>query len=248
MISFYDTSLLFGLLAVIGVLFTGISKSGFAGGSGVVAVPLLALIIPISHAVLIMLPLLIVMDMKTIQYFRKGVAMRDIAMVVPAAIIGIIIGGFMLGSIDSKELQLWFGAICIIFGLWQGLAPFFGKLKGAAFLWGGISGITSTLIHSGAPPFNIYMITRGLPKEAWLATAGVFFFVMNCIKIVPYSLIGEWETSMLWTSALLVPVALLGTYLGKVMQGYVSEKHFMKLCRLFLVLSGLLLVYKGVTA
>ena len=245
MVMFYDTSLLFLALAVIGVLFTGISKSGFAGGSGVVAVPLLALIIPISHAVIIMLPLLILMDLKTIQYFRKNVAMKEVMMIVPAAMLGIIVGGFLLGNIDEQALQIGFGALCVIFALWQGLAPYLNKLSGAAIFWGVVSGTTSTLIHSGGPPFNIYMISRALPKEVWLACAGVFFFVMNCVKIIPYYLLGDWSVPMLWTSFLLVPVALVGTYVGKMVQSVISEKRFMQICRFFLLLSGGFLIYKG---
>ena len=248
MITFYDTSIIFMIVAIIGILITGISKSGFAGGSGVVAVPLLALLIPISHAVIIVLPLLIIMDMKTIHYYYKNKDFKEVMQIIPAALVGIIIGGFLLGTIDENHLQFWFGLICIIFASWQGLAPIFSKIKGAAMLWGCVSGITSTLIHSGAPPFNIYMISRGLPKKTWLATAGLFFFVMNCVKIIPYSLLGEWSSAMLWTSLLLVPVALLGTYLGKLMQNVVSEKLFVSLCRLFLFLSGGLLIYKGLAS
>ena len=56
--------LTFWILAILGVTLTGISKSGFAGGAGVVAVPLMSLYIPFEHTVVIMLPLLIVMDYK----------------------------------------------------------------------------------------------------------------------------------------------------------------------------------------
>ena len=244
---FYDTSLPFLVFAIIGVIFTGISKSGFAGGAGVVAVPILALIIPISHAVIIMVPLLIVMDIKTIHYFGKDVNKKEVMLIIPAAIIGIIIGGILLGNINEAVLQICFGMICIIFALWQGLAPYFSKFSGAAIFWGTISGITSTLIHSGGPPFNIYMISRGLPKQVWLATAGVFFFCMNCLKTIPYMMIGEWSLPMLWTSLMLIPIALLGAYCGKMAQSFVSEKRFMQICRAFLLLSGSLLIYKGVT-
>ncbi len=49
---------IFWLLAFAGVVLTGISKSGFAGGAGVVAVPLLALVLPVERAAALMLPLL----------------------------------------------------------------------------------------------------------------------------------------------------------------------------------------------
>ena len=49
--------------AVPAILLTGISKGGFAGGIGLVAVPLMALTISPVQAAGIMLPILIVMDM-----------------------------------------------------------------------------------------------------------------------------------------------------------------------------------------
>ena len=60
-----EAGILFWLVAVLGVILTGVSKSGFAGGAGVVAVPLMALFIPVSQAVVIMLPLLLLMPNKS---------------------------------------------------------------------------------------------------------------------------------------------------------------------------------------
>lgn len=61
----YDQPL-FWVLAVIGLIFTGISKSGFASGAGIVVVPLLTLTMPLSSAAALVLPLLLLMDTRTI--------------------------------------------------------------------------------------------------------------------------------------------------------------------------------------
>lgn len=83
--SFYS-SFLFWLLAIVGVLLTGISKSGFAGGAGVVAVPILALVMPVPQAAALMLPLLIVMDIKAIQLYRQHINKRVLFSIIPAAL------------------------------------------------------------------------------------------------------------------------------------------------------------------
>lgn len=239
------TSPLFWLLASIGIILTGISKSGFAGGAGVVAVPLLALVIPVPTAVFLMLPLLLVMDGRTIQYYWRHANWNELRAILPAAIAGIVAGGFLLGELPDKLLKLLLGVISIVFALWQRLAPWLGSMRGSGWLWGSISGLTSTLLHAGGPPINIYLIARNLPKLTWLATAGIFFGAMNALKVVPYVLSGQWPLWLLWLSLALIPIALLGTRLGKWVQGYISDQHFMLCCRALLLFSGLLLVVQS---
>ncbi|MGK0444972.1 MAG: putative membrane protein YfcA [Bermanella sp.] len=239
------TSLLFWLLATLGVILTGISKSGFAGGAGVVAVPILALVMPVPQAAALMLPLLIVMDIKAIHLYRKHIDKTVLLSIVPAALIGIAIGSLLLTYTPGHVLQITLGVISIMFACWQSLTPLFGKMRGAGIFWGGISGITSTLIHAGGPPINIYLIAKALPKLTWLATSAIFFGVMNIVKVIPYSLTGQWNAEILWLSLILVPVAYLGIWLGHKVQHRFSEQHFMKICRVLLFVSGVLLLTKA---
>ena len=50
------------VLVAFVVLLTGISKSAFAGALGVFAVPILILLLPITEAIALMLPILIIAD------------------------------------------------------------------------------------------------------------------------------------------------------------------------------------------
>lgn len=241
----YSADVLFWTLAVLGVILTGISKSGFAGGAGVVAVPILSLYIPVGHAVTLMLPLLLVMDAKTLHYYWKSIRLRELKAIVPASLVGLVVGVFLLGSLNESFLLMTLGTISLTFALWQKLAPLLGRMRGAAWLWGGIGGLTSTLIHAGGPPLNIYLIARQLPKEQWLATAGVFFGVLNIVKVIPYSLVVTWSSDIILTSLVLVPVALLGSWLGRGIQTRIDEKTFMGICRGLLFCSGCGLIYKA---
>jgi hypothetical protein len=248
-LSVFLTNPLFWGLATIGVILTGISKSGFAGGAGVIAVPLLSLIIPVPVAAALMLPLLIVMDAKSLHYYWRSVRWQELKMIAPAALFGIIVGGYLLGELPSSLLQILLGFFCIVFALWKNLTPLLGRLPYAGFIWGSVSGLTSTLLHSGGPPINIYLATRQLPKRNWLATAAVFFAMMNLVKIIPYALTHQWQfdsvvfdlpmSSLLLIDLLLLPVSLIGVWLGHELQKIISEAHFMSACKGLLFLSGL---------
>ena len=246
-LSLLSTSPLFWTLAIIGVLLTGISKSGFAGGAGVIAVPLLSLIIPVPMAAALMLPLLIVVDAKSLHYYWRSVCWQELKMIAPAALIGIVAGGYLLGELPSNLLQILLGLFCIVFALWKKLIPLLGRVPYAGFIWGAVSGLTSTLLHSGGPPINIYFATRQLPKQNWLATAAVFFAMMNLVKIIPYGLTGQWQSDSMVSDLFLIdlallPISLIGVWLGYRLQLKISEAQFMFACKGLLLLSGLALL------
>ena len=235
---------LFWLLAITGVLLTGISKSGFAGGAGVVAVPLLSLVMPVQHAAAIMLPLLLVMDAKTVRLYWQSINLRELKSIMLAALVGITLAGSAMGSLSSTTLQWILAIFCILFASWQQLTPFLGKLPGAAYLWGTLSGISSTLLHAGGPPISIYFLSKGISKKVWLAQAAVFFAMMNVIKLIPYSLNNTWHKDFLLLDLILLPIAIMGVFLGHKIQAHLSEASFTLSCRVLLGITGVLLLLK----
>ncbi len=236
-------SILFWFLASVGVVMTGVSKSGFAGGAGVIAVPILALIIPVPLAAALLLPLLIVMDAKTVGlYWRSLSSPASLITITSSAIVGITIAGVAMASLPAQTLQIILGAFCVIFASWEKLSPVLGKLPGAAYLWGLISGISSTLLHAGGPPISIYFLSRNISKAEWLAQAAVFFAIMNLIKLIPFAIAGRFDTTLLLTAMALTPFALLGVKLGHLMQSRISQAAFTRFCRLLLLVSGVFLL------
>ena len=237
---------IFWLLAVVGLLITGISKSGFAGGAGVVAVPLLSFKVGVLEATAITLPLLLAMDAQTLRYYYRQIDWQTLRGLLPGAIIGIIIGGVAMGAVSEAGLSISLGLLCILFALWGTIQKALMRFKGAKLFWSSASGLSSTLLHAGGPPINIYFVSRALSKPVWLATAGAFFAVMNSVKLVPYSLNGQWSVDTLVLSLIFLPVAYIGVYLGKRIQQHLSEQQFMQICRGLLILSGCSLVFKAI--
>lgn len=238
-------SLVFWILAGTGVILTGISKSGFAGGAGVVAVPLLALAVPLPAATVIMLPVLLFMDVRTINLYRRHTSIPTLKLVVPAALVGIVLGGSVMGMLPTAALELITGIISMIFAGWHYVSGSLRRFQQAGWFWGTVSGLTSTLIHAGGPPINVYFLGREMAKLQWLGTAAVLFGVMNLTKVIPYSLNGFWELQLLLISLLLLPAAWVGVQLGHRIQKRFDGDTFTRLCRILLLVSGAGLVVKG---
>lgn len=238
----------FWALAIVGVFLTGISKSGFAGGAGVVAVPLLALIIPPTDAVVLVLPLLLLMDVQTISHHRRHLAFKELRIIVPAALLGVILGTYVLQDLPDGPLQLLLGILCLLFAATQFWHPQLQLSSRAGWLLGGFAGISSTLIHAGGPPLNIYLATRKLPRRIWISTAAVFFAAINFAKVFAYAAIDLWQSSLLLITFALVPVAIAGIFAGHRIQAVISEAAFVRIVMICLGVSGLLLIFKSFSA
>ena len=73
----------FYVLAVIAILIVGISKGGFGGGLGMVAVPLMSLAISPFDAAAILLPMLCIMDIAGLKAYWRRWDRRNLLIIIP---------------------------------------------------------------------------------------------------------------------------------------------------------------------
>ena len=108
---------LFYLVAIPAVLIVGISKGGMGGGLGMVAVPILSLAIPPFQAAAIMLPILCVMDLIGLWGFRGHYDKTNLKIILPAAIVGILLGALSFSHLTENHIKLMIGLIATLFTL-----------------------------------------------------------------------------------------------------------------------------------
>ena len=101
----FITEPFFYAVAIPAVLLTGISKAGFGGAVGGLAVPLLSLAVPVPQALMIMLPLLCVMDILGLIAYRKTYDARILKLAIPAGIVGIALGALLFRVVDPRWIQ-----------------------------------------------------------------------------------------------------------------------------------------------
>ena len=237
----------FIVLMIVAVLITGISKSGFAGGVGVVAVPLISLKASPTFAVAVMLPLLIVMDVFSLRAWWRHRVGSLLWLMFPPAVLGVAVGYLTYGLFDDNLLKVLLGIFSILFGLWGLLKPFRGRVMPGWIggLCGGIAGFTSFIAHAGGPPLNFYLLQCRLSKEQFLGTAVVFLAATNLVKLVPYGLLGLLSVENLTVALLMIPVAWLGVRLGLVIQKRLSGELFFRIILTLLILLGIRLIIDG---
>jgi uncharacterized membrane protein YfcA len=241
----------FWLCAVVAIIVFGISKAGFGGGIGVIATPLVSLTIPVTDAVALLLPLLLIADAFSISHYRLHFNRRSIKLLLPGAFLGIAIGGFFFGSFRGNEriLQIAVGVVALWFVLFQVLrALILGileKRRPGAFegiLMGALSGFSSTLAHAGGPPFTMYLLPQKLPRDLYVGTAVIFFAVLNLLKLIPYHALGLLRVGNLTTIMILGPLTYVGVRLGIYLNRRFTDLWFNRAVYAILVFTGLQLV------
>ncbi len=242
--------------ALPAILITGISKGGFAGGLGIVAVPLVSLAVPPLQAIGILLPILIVMDGVGLWAYRGKWDAGSVAILLPASLAGVGLGWLLADYLSENLIRLLVGLIALAFAVDYWL----GRRSGASAaaerparpqdwrkggFWGAVAGLTSFVAHAGAPPAQVYMLPRRLDKTIYVGTMVVVFASINAAKVVPYGSLGLLDRTNLATAAVLLPLAPLGMYLGIWLHSRVNQALFYRLCYTLVVIAGLHLIATG---
>lgn len=244
---------IFLLLTVLAILVSGIAKSGFGGGLGILAVPIMALKIEPARAAAILLPILCVIDLVNIWNYKESWDRANIRILLPAGLLGVLIGTFTFRYLSDAHIRILIGLIAVVFSVhtfWKRRQPRPPRgpdiVRGT--IWGVLAGFTSFGVHAGGPPANVYLLPQRLDKSVYVGTLVILFTTLNLVKLVPYGFLGQLSLSNLRTSLLLAPFAPLGVWLGLRIHELVDERWFYPLCYAFLLITGGKLLYDGFAA
>ena len=239
----------FYAVAVPAVLLMGLSKSGFGGGLGALAVPLLALTVPVPQAAAIMLPLLAVMDGFGLAALWREADRTLLKLLLPAGLVGTVVGTASFGLLAPAAVAGVVGALTLLF-LAQRIffpprpdAPPPPRWAGA--LLGVAGGFTSFVAHAGGPPVMAYVLPLKLAPIRFTATMAVFFAAVNASKWAPYAWLGLIDGRNLATAAVLMPLAPLGVWLGVRWARRMEPVLFYRLVHLGMLLTGAKLLWDG---
>jgi uncharacterized protein len=246
------TDFWFWFLAGLATLFVGGSKGGLPL-IGILAVPLMALQISPVVAAGLLLPIYIISDMYGLWIYRKSYDTRNIAILVPAAAIGIGVGWATASITKEAVVTLLVGIIglayCIdaIVKARRNLPPRPADVPRGLF-WGSLTGFTSFVSHSGAPPYQMFVLPQRLEKMVYAGTSTITFAIINLLKLPPYWFLGQVNVGSLRIAVILAPIAIIGALLGYRLTKIIPEKAFYRIVEIALFLVSLKLIYDGVTA
>ncbi|MDX1733944.1 MAG: sulfite exporter TauE/SafE family protein [Halioglobus sp.] len=241
----------FYLVSIPGVMLYAIAKGGFGGPIPVLSVPLMALVMPPTQAAAILLPILVVMDALVVRAYWGVFDRRALQLLLPGALVGIAVGYLFADAMNEHYMRILIGVLSLAFGAFTLLSPGSGGARehslGGGTLFGTLAGFTSFSIHAGGPPLTMYLMPKQLSPVLFAGTAGIFFAVVNVVKLFPYYLLGQFSSDNLVYSLVLVPLAPIGVKLGHYLVRRSEPTFYYRVISFFLIVLGVKLLWDGVT-
>ena len=240
----------FYLAAIPAVILVGLAKGGFAG-VGTLATPIVALVVSPVQAAAILLPILILQDAVGVWAFRHAWNRRVLLSMLPAAAVGILLGYLYTAYVSQAAVALVVGLVAILFGgrqlaLMRGGAihrrPPSAVLAAVA---GTTSGFVSQLSHAGAPPFQMYVLPLGLPRNEFVGTSAIFFAAVNWMKVPAFLALHQFTTESVHASLVLMPLAFASTWAGVWLVKRVPVERFYRIIYGLMILVGARLLWTG---
>ncbi|HEY5713267.1 MAG TPA: sulfite exporter TauE/SafE family protein [Allosphingosinicella sp.] len=241
----------FYLYAIPAVLLIGLAKGGFSG-LGALGMPLIALGMDPIQGAAILLPILIVQDVVGVAAFRKSWDPYVLAVMLPGAVFGVVLGWLFAASVSSNMILVAVGAISLLFGgyrLWvERGGPIAASARSPAWvgsLFGVVTGFTSQIAHAGGPPFQMWVMPRKLPRDTFVGTTAIFFALLNWIKVPAFVALGQFTRANALATAALLPFAILGSIAGVLLVRRVPVERFYTIVYALMVIAGAKLLWDG---
>lgn len=240
--------LTFYVMTALVVVIIGLAKGGLGGTLGVLATPLMTLVMPADQVIGLLLPILMIADVFAVASHWQHWNGRLVWLLIPGAVGGMLIATLFITSISPDTLRRGIGLVVLLFVVYKLLEQ---RITGAvpyrprgwhSVLAGGIGGFTSTLAHTGGPPIAIYLLIQDISPRVFVATAALFFAVLNWIKVPSYFYIGLFDFHLLWQVAWLLPLLPVSVWIGKEIADKVDKIVFDRMIIAILALSAVLLL------
>ena len=221
----------------------GLGKAGFSG-LGLIAVFIMAELFG-KASVGVLLPMLIVADVSVYPMFRKHASWAPVWRLVPPALVGMAIGFFLLDWMPEQWAKPVIGNIILFMVALQLIRQcspeFFDKLahsSGFGAAAGSFAGIATTIANAAGPVFQLYFLARRLPKMELIGIGARFFLLINLIKLPFMGGLSFTTPESLLLNVKLVPLILLGIFLGRHLLQLISQRVFEWMIIGFAILAG----------
>lgn len=234
----------------IGIIFVAYTVKGLSGfGSGLIAIPLLAFLFPLSFIVPVLGLLSYSGTIMQSVHLRRQVVWRDMLPLLPFSLLGILVAVWLLVNVDANLLVTFLGGFVVLYAAYSLLPlPDYSGRRLWALPAGCLGGFVGALFGTGGPFYIVYLKLRQLDKSAFRATIAMIFLFDGGARIIGYALSGLYTENVLWLVAILLPVLFLGMYVGHHIHIKINQQRFNQFISAMLMFSGIVLLYKSISS
>ena len=240
----FDNHLVELVLTATPIILIAYLVRGICGfGSGLIAIPVLTLLLPLKVAV----PLVVILDYLASagqgMSLRQSIQWSEIRRLIIPALIGVGAGLMIFHNVDAELLARLLGGFVFLYAIYALWGPAMPKVSSWWAIPAAISGGTiGTLFGTGGPFYVTYLKARQLDANAFRATFACMFLLDGAARLTGYLGTSVIDLELLTLLALSIPVMIVGMYLGGKIHTTMSAQTFTRGISILLLASGLSLM------
>lgn len=238
-------------LHILSVIFIAtVFRSAFGFGESLIAVPLLAIWLPLNVAVpLSVLASVTIAGVVVIQDWKK-IHFRSAGGLILYTLLGIPLGLLVLAYMDERFVKAVLGVIIIVFSIYLLAGKKLKELKTDNRAWlfgcGFLAGVLGGAYGLNGPPLVIYGARRRWSAQHFRATLQGYFVVASAVGVIGYWVMGLLPLAVfhyyLMSLLVLLPAVFIGRFINHRLQG----ETFFKYVYFVLLGIGLILFIRAV--
>ena len=228
--------------AVLVIVFLAtLFRSALGFGEALVAVPLLALCIPLKIAAPLAVLLSITIAAVVVVQDWNKVHARSAGWLVLSTLFGIPLGLLLLTSSYQRAVKLTLAVIIILFAAYSLIVRRPQQLRSDSQVWllgcGFCAGVLGGAYGMNGPPLVIYGTMRGWTAQHFRATLQGYFLPASIVGMFGYWIAGLWVPAVTHYYLLSLPIALPAIWLGRIVNHRLRGETFLKY--VYLCLTGI---------
>lgn len=235
---------------VVSVVFVAtLIRSSFGFGEALVAVPLLAMRIPVTIAAPLAVMVSIVVATVVVAQDWRHVELRSASGLILSSLPGIPVGILLLARGNEHVVKSLLGILIAAFSIYSLAArkprhlpaDHRGFLMGCGFL----AGVLGGAYGMNGPPLAIYGALRGWPPQHFRATLQGYFLPASLLGLAGYAAAGLWNTAITRYFLLSLPAVAVAILLGRAINHRLSGHGFFRFVYAGLIVIGCVLIVQA---
>jgi uncharacterized protein len=238
-------------ILVLAVLFLAtLIRSAFGFGEALIAVPLLALLVPVTVAAPVaVLTSITVAAIVLIQDWSE-VHMRSAGWLVVSTFFGIPLGLLLLTRVPEPVVKTALAIVIIAFSSYSlsSARKFVLRNDRSAWLFGLVAGILGGAYGMNGPPLVVYGTLREWSPRHFRATLQGYFLPASVMVMIGYWLAGLWTPTVTHYYVLSLPVVVIAVFAGRYLNRRMHGPQFLLYVHAGLIVIGATLAIQALRA
>jgi uncharacterized membrane protein YfcA len=236
-------------LEVAAILFAAtFVRSALGFGEALIAVPLLALVMPVTVAAPVAALVSITVALIVVVQDWRHVQWRSAARLVVSTLFGIPLGLLLLTRAPEPVVKCVLGLVISAFALYalRGGGKWRLASDAAGWAFGLAAGVLGGAYGMNGPPLAIYGVMRRWSPQEFRATLQGYFFPASALGMAGYWTVGLWTRSVNRLYLRSLPLVIAAIVLGRIVNKQMSGGRFQTAIYMGLLIVGLVLVLQVV--